>query len=175
MVGPQSPDPFAPPEADLGEPDADDPDEARELSLQRLASWMLLVGSASAVYAVNGIRLTFSAGFDGERLSLVAIAMGLSFTQLVGARALRRLEPRARLGGTLAAVLMLLWLPIGTYLGLRGLYALWSRRGRSVLSPSYASRAAAHGWAPRPLRAWVPLVTPWVVYLFLFGLRPVFL
>jgi hypothetical protein len=171
MVGPPRPDPFAPPEADLGEPGADARDDAHEASLQRLASWMLLIGSASAVYAANGVRVLWVGGLDRERIALVGATIGLAFAQLTGARGLRRLDPDARLGASVATVLMLPWLPVGTYLGFRGLYALWSRRGRNVLSPRYAAQAAAQGWAPRPLRAWVPLATPWALYVILLGFR----
>lgn len=163
-------DPFTPPEVDLAEVDADARDEAHELVLQRFASWLLLFASGATLFALFAGWSWLTGDTSHFEVARVLIYGGLLFAFASAAWTLRRLAPNARLFGTLGALALVPWLPFGTYLGLRGLHALWSRAGRNVLSTRYAALARARGWAPRPLRAWVPLVTPWLVVAVVLGL-----
>ena len=146
--------PYQPPLAHVAEvePASDDPNDPRRVRrahIQHEASirsfgllyllgggFGLLAGALGVVAAVGG-----GLGVGAMELGILALLSAFGAAQAAVGVGLRRLDPRARIPGSVLAALSMVSVPLGTLLGA---YALWlfnSRKGRTILSPAYAAVA----------------------------------
>ena len=113
---------------------------SHEASLRGVGSLWVLGGGMTlltAAWLIGGPFLRETA--DGAAGMVVVVFFSLmGLASLWCGLDLRRLKPRARIGGTILAALSLLWIPMGTLLGFYALYLLHAKKGRVVLGPDYA-------------------------------------
>lgn len=118
-----------------------------ESRVRASALFFFVIGVGIVAISLIGLQSDMSAGphMTGKLMpTKVLLVMG-TVSVLCGwvGWALRRLDRRVLVPGTLLASLFLLFLPIGTGLGIYILWLLHSRKGRVVLSAEYAQVRAA--------------------------------
>lgn len=152
--------PYAPPRAVL----SPSPAEPEQLERERIRRehlghetrirglgglWVLGGGAFSAIILLNlvvlltiAIRQDHYFGFWETIVYYgIFLAGGLAFFGT--GIDLRRLRPRARITGSFVSIFSMLLIPVGTILGIYGLYLLHARKGRKVLSQEYLQIRAA--------------------------------
>lgn len=143
--------PYAAPTANL-EPHPEVADEAEALAIRQAhisheaslkgVGTLWILGGVIMMIGTIGIIVPYAAGAmkDGGGLivGLILVYALLGSLSLVCGIDMRRLKPRARVGGSILAVLSLLGVPLGTMLGIYVLYLIHGRKGQVVFGPDYA-------------------------------------
>lgn len=154
--------PYAPPLAQVAPAhDGDDPRSVRarhiqhEASLRAFGLLFLLGGGLMVLVGIALLyeRATGDLGGPGERMEVavpLALVTAVAALQLASGVGLRRLAPWSKVPASLAAVVSLVNIPVGTVIGVYGLYLLHTAKGRLVLSADYAAiRAQTPDMRPR--------------------------
>ena len=111
---------------------------SHEASIKGIGSLWILGGCLALLGTLMQLSALTRGGNAAVVLGTMLLTGAISLGVLVTGLDMRRLRARARVGGSILAVLSLLGFPMGTLIGCYALYLLHGKKGQVVFGPDYA-------------------------------------